>query len=144
MPQPATQPTFVPLTVAAARAAAASPAPPPARASASVLLPLAERVDDTAADCWAALLGGCDSIGRHILRSRLIALTEATAVYAGRAWWLADGSTHRRRVASATERVAQAVRDEDGARFAEAFVAYDQAVALTVVTVQERLRTGAP
>ena len=142
MPQTAQQPTFLPLTIAAARTAAQSLNDPPVRAAAAVVWRRADEADAAAADCWAALLANCDSPGRRALAGRLRALTEATATYAGTSWWRSDGSHHRRRVALAQDRLTEAIRDGDGEDFAEAFVGYDQAVATTVVAVQTRL--GSP
>lgn len=142
MPQTSTQPTFLPLTTSAARTAAQSCAEPPVQAAAEVVWRRATEADAAAADCWTALLAACDSPGRQLLPSRLRALTEATATYAGSSWWHAEGSHLRRRLAEAEHELVEAVRDADGEDFAEAFVGYDQAVATTVVAVQSRL--GSP
>jgi len=139
VPQTFTQPTFLPLTTAAARTAAQSGNEPPVRAAADVVWRRAAEADAAAADCWTALLANCDSPGRRLLPSRLRALTEATATYAGSPWWYGDGSHLRRRVAEAEFQLFEAVREGDGEDFAEAFVGYDQAVATTVVAVQSRL-----
>lgn len=142
MPQTSTQPTFLPLTTSVAAGAATCHEEPPLRAAAEVLRLRAVEADAAAADCWTALLAGCDSPGRRTLPSRLHALTEATAAYAGASWWQGGGAHHRRRVALAQDELVEAVRDGDGEDFAEAFVGYDQAVATTVVAVQNRL--GSP
>ncbi|MCP2332336.1 hypothetical protein G443_002606 [Actinoalloteichus cyanogriseus DSM 43889] len=142
MPFPAREPTFLPLTVAAARTAADSLNEPPTRSSARVVWRRAEEANLAAADCWASLLAGCHSPARRGLAPRLLALSEATSTYAGRQWWMSTGSVHRRRVTDAELRIVDAVREGDGAEFAEAFVGYDQAVATVVVAVQTRL--GSP
>jgi hypothetical protein len=142
MPLTSTQPTFLPLTTSAARTAARSHAQEPARAAAEVVWRRATEADAAAADCWTALLAACDSPGRRHLPSRLRALTEAVASYAGPSWWQSEGSHLRRRVAEAEHELIEAVRDADGEDFAEAFVGYDQAVATTVVAVHSRL--GSP
>lgn len=143
MPYPAREPTFLPLTVSAARAAAQSPNDAPLTHAARVVQHSAEEANVAAADCWTAMLAGCDCPGRRALPSRLRELTEATSVYAGTQWWHGDGSVHRRRVADAEVRIDEAVRDRDGAEFAEAFVGYDQALATVVVRVQSRMGTTA-
>ncbi|WP_377857124.1 hypothetical protein [Allokutzneria oryzae] len=130
------------MTVAAARTAADSQVGPPERASARVVQRRAEEANAAAAACWSALLGGCESAGRLGLPARLRALSEATSVYVGGTWWLGDGSTHRRRVSAAEDRIGEAIFEGDGAEFAEAFIGYDQAVATAVVRVQSRL--GSP
>jgi hypothetical protein len=142
MPQTPTQPTFLPLTTSAARSAAHGCGEPPARAAAEVVWRRAIEADGAAADCWAALLADCDSPGRRLLPSRLRALSEAAASYAGTSWWHAEGSHLRRRLVEAQHQLVEAIRDADGEDFAEAFVGYDQAVATTVVAVQSRL--GSP
>ncbi|HEY8373966.1 MAG TPA: hypothetical protein VIL00_14600 [Pseudonocardiaceae bacterium] len=129
----AQEPTFLPLTVAAARSAAGQSGDSPSRASAQVVQRRAEEANAAAADCWTALLAGCDSPGRRALPSRLRALSQATSAYAGETWWTGTGAVHRRRVTEAEMRIGEAVRDGDGAEFAEAFVGYDQAVATVVV-----------
>jgi hypothetical protein len=142
VPQTAQQPTFLPLTMSAARAAVDCRNDPPIRASAEVVWRRASEADQAAADCWMALLANCDSPGRRALPGRLRGLTEATATYAGTAWWGSEGSHHRYRVAQAQHQIIEAVRDGDGEDFAEAFVGYDQAVATAVVAVQTRM--GSP
>jgi hypothetical protein len=143
VPQTAQQPTFLPLTTAAARTAAQSLNDPPLRAAAEVVWRRAAEADVAAADCWVALLANCDSPGRKALPGRLRALTEATAIYAGTAWWRGSGSYHRRRVAQAQHQLVEAAREADGEDFAEAFIGYDQAVATAIVAVQTRLGSTA-
>ncbi|MEV0680006.1 sugar ABC transporter substrate-binding protein [Actinosynnema sp. NPDC050436] len=130
MPNPAREPTFLPLTTAAAGNADDD--------GARTVRDRAEAADRAAADCWLSLVAGCTS-GGQVLVGRLRDLSEATSSYAGARWWHAAGSVHRRRVAEAEHRIDDAVREGDGAEFAEAFVGYDQAVASVVVHVQNRL-----
>lgn len=75
---------------------------------------------------------------------RLRALVEATSAHVGSTWWSTGGSVHRRKVAEAQLRIHEAVREGDGAEFAEAFVGYDQAVATAVVSAQTELESSAP
>lgn len=138
MPNPAREPTFLPLTMAAAGSAADDTADPLARDSAQTVQHRARTANAAAADCWTALVAGCTS-GRQTLISELHHLSLATSQYAGTRWWLSHGSVHRRRVVAAEGRIDDAVRDGDGAEFAEAFVGYDQAVATVVAHVQSRL-----
>jgi hypothetical protein len=119
-----TRPAFLPSTMSAA-----------ASTGADVVRRSAEQADAAAADCWAALLGGCDSPARRQLPAKLRELADAAAIYAGTAWWYGDGSRLRTRIARARERIEEAVADRDGAEFAEAFVGYDEAVATAVVRV---------
>lgn len=142
MAHPTTESAFLPLTLASAGTAARSLVDPPVRASARVVERKAEAANTAAADCWTALLAGCDTPGRRALPARLRELSEATSIYAGTAWWFGDGSNHRRRVAGAQVRIEEAVRSGDGEQFAEAFIGYDQAVATAVVRIQNRL--GSP
>ncbi len=142
MPFPAREPTFLPLTVAAARSAADSQVGPPERGSARVVQRRAEEANAAAAECWSALLGGCVSAARLGLPARLRALSEATSIYVGDVWWLGGGSVQRRRVTAAEDRIGEALFEGDGAEFAEAFIGYDQAVATAVVRMQSRL--GSP
>jgi hypothetical protein len=135
------QPTFLPLAVAAARSAAAT-ADAPARASAQVVRRHAESADEAATECWTALLAGCQAPARRVLPVRLRELTEATSIYVGTRCWFSAGSPHRGRVAGAEARITDAVREGDGAEFAEAFVGYDQAVATAVASVGARLTTA--
>ncbi|WP_447005649.1 sugar ABC transporter substrate-binding protein [Saccharothrix isguenensis] len=130
MPNPAREPTFLPLTMAAAGRADDE--------GALAVRGRAESADRAAADCWLSLVAGCESSGRTLV-DRLHDLSEATSGYAGTTWWLGRGSVHRRRVTAAEHRIDDAVREGDGAEFAEAFIGYDQAVATVVVHVQNRL-----
>ncbi|WP_084794688.1 hypothetical protein [Actinokineospora bangkokensis] len=91
------------------------------------------RADAAAAEAWAALLAGCANTGRHQLPRRLRELHDAAAALA------APAATGRTRVTRELARITEAVTDRDGADFAEAFVAYDQAVA--TVLAQSRVRT---
>lgn len=140
--QGAREPTFLPLAVAAARTAVAGPAEPPALAMAQVVRRHAEAADEAAADCWTALLAGCQAPARRVLPARLRELTEATSLFLGTRCWYGPGSPHRSRVTGAEARITDAVREGDGAEFAEAFAGYDQAVATAVASV--RSRTGSP
>lgn len=133
---PELDPSFLPLTVGVARSAAAG------SRRAGEVQRRAEAADATAAGCWAALLGGCQSAERRELPSRLHALAEATSGYVGAGCWAA--SAHRRRVAEAQLRINDAVREGDGAEFAEAFVGYDQAIATAVVSVQNDVESPTP
>lgn len=142
MPQTARQPTFLPLTISAARSAVEGHNEPQARASADVLRRRASQADQAAADCWMALLANCDSAAQRALPNCLHELAEATADYAGTGWWCGEGAHHRHRVNQAERQVLEAVMDGDGEDFAEAFVGYDQAVATAVAAVQARL--GSP
>ncbi|MEU4800706.1 sugar ABC transporter substrate-binding protein [Actinosynnema sp. NPDC023587] len=130
MPNPAREPTFLPLTTAAAGSADDD--------GARTVRDRAEAADRAAADCWLSLVAGCTS-GGQALADRLRDLSEATCDYAGVRWWQSHGLVHRRRVEEAERRLDDAVREGDGAEFAEAFVGYDQAVATVVVHVRNRL-----
>ncbi|NYH80182.1 hypothetical protein FHR84_003531 [Actinopolyspora biskrensis] len=132
------QPTFLPLTVAVTASAGAA-SETSSGESAHAVRRKAEEADTAAAGCWAALLGGCHPPERRALPGRLSALAEAAARYVGRGWWAAQGSGYRRRVAEAQLRINDAVREGDGAEFAEAFVGYDQAVATAVMSVRREL-----
>jgi hypothetical protein len=125
------EPTFLPLTVAVTRSAE-SDFP---RKQTTTVRRRADEVNRAAAHCWTALLGGCESTERRTLPSRLVALSEATSAYAGTRWWFGHGSAHRRRVVEAQSRISEAVREGDGAEFAEAFIGYDHAIATAVVSV---------
>ncbi|SFS54553.1 hypothetical protein [Saccharopolyspora flava] len=129
---PKQEPSFLPLTVGAARS----------RERAGEVRRCAETADVTAEGTWEALLGGCDSADRKDLPGRLRALIDATSDYVGPAWW--ETSAHRRRVAEAQLRINDAVREGDGAEFAEAFVGYDQAIATAVVSVRANVESPAP
>ena len=120
----ATRPAFLPSTMSAAAATGAE-----------TVWHSAQQADAAAAECWAALLGGCDSPGRRALPARLRQLADTMALYSGTAWWYGDGSRLRNRIARARERIEEAVAERDGAEFAEAFIGYDEAVATAVVRV---------
>lgn len=126
-------PTFLPLTVAAAGAAAAQLADGPVAARAHMVRKHAVAADLAAADCWTALLAGCQAPARRMLPVKLRQLTEATSLYVGTHCWYGT-SPHRGRVTDAEARITDAVRDGDGAEFAEAFAGYDQAVATAVAS----------
>ncbi|MBB4968464.1 sugar ABC transporter substrate-binding protein [Saccharothrix violaceirubra] len=130
MADPARETTFLPLTMSAAGDAGDD--------GARTVRHRAEVADRAAADCWLSLVAGCTS-GRETLIDSLHDLSEATSGYAGPQWWLSHGSVHRRRVAAAEHRIDDAVREGDGAEFAEAFIGYDQAVATVLVHVRNRL-----
>lgn len=130
------EPTFLPLTVAVTRS--------PKLHDAEQVRRCAREADLAAARCWNALLGGCDSTERRTLPLKLRALADATSEYAGGRWWVGRGSGHRRRVAEAQLRINDAVREGDGAEFAEAFIGYDQAIATAVVSVPSKLESPTP
>lgn len=130
---PEKEPVFLPLTVGAARAATGAD---------HEVGRCAEAANSTAAGCWAALLGGCDSVQRRDLPGMLHALSRAACGYVGTGTWAV--SAHRRRVAEAQLRIDDAVRDGDGAEFAEAFVGYDQAIATAVVSVHSNVENATP
>lgn len=138
----AREPTFLPLAVAAARTVAMLPAEPPVAARAQLVRRHAEAAEAAAADCWTALLAGCQAPVRRVLPARLHELTEATSLYVGTRCWFGPTSPHRGRVTDAEAWITDAVRDGDGAEFAEAFADYDQAVATAVASV--RSQTGSP
>ncbi|SHG32491.1 hypothetical protein [Streptoalloteichus hindustanus] len=131
MPNPEQVPAFLPLTVAAAHSAAECAADPTTGEGARTVQRRAVEADSAAADCWLALLAGCDAPSRRALSSRLRALSEATTALAG--------PRSLRRVGEAQVRIDEAVRDGDGEEFAEALVGYDQVVATAVVSVRGRL-----
>ncbi len=139
----ATEPTFLPLAVVAARTAVTVPAEPPVMLRAQVVQRHAEAADAAAVDCWTALLAGCLAPARQVLPTRLRELTEATSRYLGTRCWYGSGSPHRGRVVGAEARIADAVRDGDGAEFAGAFAGYDQAVATAVASVRPRTTSRA-
>lgn len=136
-------PTFLPLTVAATTSVDTDPPARPGR-DARDLRRRAEEADTAAATCWDALLGGCHPPELRTLPAQLAALAEATSRYVGTRWWSGHGAAHRRRVARAQLRIYDAVRDGDGAEFAEAFVGYDQAIATAMVSVPSRLESPSP
>lgn len=143
MTHPQQESTFLPLTMSVTRSAAIGSTEPPAVASADIVQRCAEEADTTAVGCWAALLGGCESQERKALPTRLRALAEATSVYVGPRW-CTHRPEHRRKVTEAQLRIDDAVRDGDGAEFAEAFVGYDQAIATAVVSAQAKLESSTP
>lgn len=128
--RPVTRPAFLPSTLAAAAATT----------GAEVVCLSAAEADAAAAECWAALLGGCDSPGRRALPRKLRQLADATGAYAGTAWWYGDGSRLRARITRARERIEDAVLERDGAEFAEAFIGYDEAVATAVARVGSMIK----
>ncbi len=140
---PAHQSTFLPLTVAAARSAALAATEPPFRSGAQAVRRHAEEANDAAAECWVALLGGCSSPGRRNLPTRLRELSDATSVYVETGWTARHLTTYRRKLAEAQSRIDDAVREGDGAEFAEAFIGYDQVVATAVVSARSRMESPA-
>lgn len=134
--QSAQEPTFLPLTVAVTSS--------PDLGGAERVRRCAEEADAAAAHCWTALLGGCDAGERKTLPVKLRELADATSSYGGTRWWVGRGAAHRRRVTEAQLRINDAVREGDGAEFAEAFVGYDQAIATAVVSVPAKLESPAP
>lgn len=113
---------FLPLTTQAA-----------AGARAKEVLRMAQETESAAADCWAALLAGCEGATRWGLDSRLRRLSEATSRHVGSRWWFSEGASHRLRVARAQAEVEDAIEEGDGSEFARAFVGYDHAMASAVV-----------
>ena len=126
-------PAFLPLTVDAA-----------ARLDAGPLLRQALVTDRAAGECWTALLAGCGTAARRGLAPQLRRLSEATSEHVGVRWWFAEGTGHRRRVASAQENLEDAIADGDGQEFALAFVGYDHAMASAVVACPQRARSSVP
>lgn len=132
MARTAREPTFLPLTIStAATVTDERHGDPGVRRVHHCAL----RLNSAAADCWAALLAGCDAPGRRDLPGRLRELTGATSAYAGAMWWNGEGSSHRGRIARAQDRIVEAVAERDGPDFVEAFVGYDQAIATALVRV---------
>lgn len=138
----AREPSFLPLVLSAATDAVGALADPPVLARAQLVRRRAAAADAAAEDCWTALLAGCHMPARRVLPGKLHELTEATSLYLGTRCWYGAGSPHRGRVTGAEARIADAVRDGDGAEFAEAFAGYDQAVATAMASV--RSRTSSP
>ncbi|MGQ0840861.1 sugar ABC transporter substrate-binding protein [Actinokineospora sp.] len=134
------EPTFLPLTLATAHSLSRAPG---SGLGDHMVHISALRVDAAAAECWAALLAGCDAPGRHLLPARLRELSAAASAYAGESWWHGDGAYHRGRIEQARVTIEEAVAERDGAEFAEAFVGYDQAVATALVRVRNRVRSPA-
>lgn len=136
-------PSFLPLTINATTVVAGMLATTAQRATAAAVRRRAVDADRAAAECWAALLAGCDAPGCRALPVKLRQLSEATSAYTGTRWWFGRGSPHRQRVGRALERIEDAVAERDGADFAEAFVGYDQAVATALVNAHSRLESPA-
>jgi hypothetical protein len=134
-------PSFLPLTLSTADTMADSAQSPATRAGAGAVRRAALDTNTAAAECWAALLGGCDAPSTRVLPRRLRELAEAISMFASTRWWFGDGSQHRQRVVRAQERIEEAIAEHDGADFAEAFVGYDQAVATALVRAQTRLES---
>ena len=136
------EPSFLPLTLSTANSvSAAVRAAPALRASAAAVTRKASEANAAAAECWTALLAGCDGPGTRALPTRLRELAEATSLFAGLRWWHGDGSQHRQRVGRAQQRIEEAITERDGEDFAEAFVGYDQAVATALVRAHSRLES---
>jgi len=135
------EPSFLPLTLATAADVAGSVQSPAVRANADVVRRKATEANSAAAECWVALLGGCDAPGAKALPRRLRELSEATSMFAGLRWWQGDGSQHRQRVGRTQQRIEEALVERDGEEFAEAFVGYDQAVATALARAHSRLES---
>ncbi|MBA8822893.1 hypothetical protein FHX42_000222 [Saccharopolyspora lacisalsi] len=140
MPHPEQESTFLPLTVAVTNSASADSG----RVPAHTVRQRAEEAETVAAGCWVALLGGCESPELRALPGRLRALAEATSIYVGTRWWCGHGAGYRRKVAETQLRINDAVREGDGAEFAEAFAGYDRAIATAVVSVPSTLESSTP
>ena len=130
-----TDSTFLPLTISTSATLARDPAAADAVRRVHRCACLA---DAAAAECWAALLAGCDAPGRRLLPERLRELGVSTSAYSG-----GLGPGDRGRMERAASRIVEAVADRDGAEFAEAFVGYDQAVATALVRVCSQSRSAA-
>lgn len=128
------EPNFLPLTLSSVRAVS----------GADGVLRCALAANSAAAECWTALVAGCDARGRTALPQRLRALSHVTSSYAGNRWWFGSGSKYRLQVADAEQRIAEAVAERDGADYAEAFVCYDQAIATALVRAHSRLESPTP
>jgi hypothetical protein len=135
------EPSFLPLTLSTIDTVAATLLSPAVKAGADAVRRKANEANSAAAECWAALLAGCDGPGTKALPRRLRELTETTSMFAGIRWWQGSGSAHRHRVGRAQQRIEEAVAERDGAEFAEAFVGYDQAVATALVRAHNRLES---
>jgi hypothetical protein len=135
------EPSFLPLTLATARSVAEAVQSPSVRVSADVVRDKATEANSAAAECWVALLGGCDAPGAKALPRRLRELSEATSMFAGLRWWQGDGAQHRNRVGRSQQRIEEALAERDGEDFAEAFVGYDQAVATALARAHSRLES---
>lgn len=136
------EPSFLPLTLATVDTVAEAVQSPAVRASADVVRRKATEANSAAAECWVALLGGCDAPGAKALPRRLRELAEATSMFAGLRWWQGDGAQHRHRVGRSQQRIEEALAERDGEEFAEAFVGYDQAVATALVRAHSRLESS--
>ncbi|MBM7771915.1 hypothetical protein JOD54_002119 [Actinokineospora baliensis] len=121
------EPTFLPLTLSTVVRATPGPATLAVHAT-------ARRADSAAAECWAALLAGCDSPGKHQLPQRLRELSAAATPHAT--------ESHRGKIDQARTRIEEALTDRDGEDFAEAFIGYDQAVATALARANNRQETG--
>jgi hypothetical protein len=135
------EPSFLPLTLATVGTVAAAVQSPAFRASADVVRRKATEANAAAAECWVALLGGCDAPGAKALPRRLRELSEATSMFAGQRWWQGDGAQHRHRGGRSQQRIEDALLERDGEEFAEAFVGYDQAVATALARAHSRLES---
>ncbi|SES12207.1 sugar ABC transporter substrate-binding protein [Actinokineospora terrae] len=117
------EPTFLPLTLSTVGRVCAT----------GVVQATVRRADSAAAECWAALLAGCDAPGRHQLPTRLRELSAAAAAY--------TTDNNRGRIDEARCRIEEAVADRDGEDFAEAFIGYDQAVAAALARIRQESPT---
>ncbi|MFL6141092.1 MAG: sugar ABC transporter substrate-binding protein [Labedaea sp.] len=136
-------PSFLPLTLATVHTVSVAVRSSPAvRAGADMVWRRATAANSAAAECWTALLAGCDGPGTRMLPWRLRELSEATSMFAGGRWWHGDGSPHRNRVGRAQLRIEEAITERDGEDFAEAFVGYDQAVATALARAHSRLESS--
>jgi hypothetical protein len=136
------EPSFLPLTLSTAYAVAEAVRSSPAvRANAEAVTRKTIETNSAAAECWAALLAGCDGPGTRSLPRRLRELTETTSAFAGQLWWNGDGSPHRHRVSQARQQIEDAIADRDGEDFAEAFAGYDQAMATALARAHRRLES---
>jgi hypothetical protein len=135
-------PSFLPLTISTMTTVAEAVRSSPAiRAGADTVRRKATEANSAAAECWTALLAGCDAPGTRALPHRLRELSAAIPMFAGTRWWHGDGTQHRQRVGRAQQRIEEALAERDGAEFAEAFVGYDQAVATALARAHSRLES---
>src|SRR5437879_412055 len=79
-------PSFLPMTVSTAYSMSTSAQSAVLRASADVVRRKACEAEAAAAECWTALLAGCDGPGTRVLPRRLRELSEATSMFAGTRW----------------------------------------------------------
>lgn len=136
------EPSFLPLTLSTVHSMTRSEqTSATVRAGADAVSRRASEANAAAAECWTALLAGCDGPGTRALPGRLRELTEATSMFAGLRWWQGDGAQHRYRVGLAQRRIEEAVAERDGEEFAEAFVGYDQAIATALLQAHGRLES---